>query len=163
MKQAKGTKTKRPIRIKRLTTGVLPGLEEYSDRPIVDRLREATEPVMAQVAPGLYAPFRKKSTKVQENCLCFWSDKGDGTYYLIPHNQRLVRLDAELAELLGFRGQYHTIRRLGSAGFIEVIQVAPHTFFINLDSWFNHMRRCAEDPEFWDKAKRNLKSYRSVI
>ena len=162
----KNVKTQKPVRSsspKRLVTGVLPGFEAYSERPIIDRLREATRPVMSQVAPNLYAPYRSGTTKVAENCLCFWSDKGDGTYFLIPHNQRLVRLDAELAELLGFRGQYQTIRRLGEAGFIEVIQVAPHTYFINLDSWFNHLRRCAEDPEFWTKEKKNLKAYRSVI
>jgi len=163
MKKSKTSRPVRTLKFERYVTGVLPGFESYSERPIIDRLREATRPVMAQVAPGLYAPFRSGSTKVAENCLCFWADKGDGTYFLIPQNQRLVRLDADLAELLGFRGQYQTIRRLGEAGFIEVIQVAPHTFFINLDSWFNHLRRCAEEPEFWAKEKKNLKSYRSVI
>ena len=163
MKQTKPLKQERTLRMKHLVTGVLPGFEAYSERPIIDRLKEATRPVMSQVAPGLYAPYRSGSTKVAENCLCFWADKGDGTFYLIPHNQRLVRLDAELAELLGFRGQYQTIRRLGEAGFVEVIQVAPHTFFINLDSWFNHLRRCAEEPEFWAKERKNLKAYRSVI
>lgn len=153
----------RPPRLAQYVSQSLPGFEAYSDRPIIDRLREATRPVMSQVAPGLFAPYRATGKHVPENCLCFWSDKGDGTYFLMPHNQRLVRLDAELAELLGFRGQYQTIRRLGEAGFIEVIQIAPHTYFINLDSWFNHLRRCAEDPEFWEKSKKNLKAYRSVI
>ena len=163
MNHPKKHRPRRTFRFGRYHTVALPGFESFSDDPIIDRLKEATRPVMSMVAPGSYVPFRERSTKVQENCLCFWSDKGDGTFYLIPHNQRLVRLDAELAEMLGFRGQYNTIRRLGEAGFIEVIRVAPHTYFINLDSWFNHMRRCAEDPEFWEKEKKNLKAYRSVI
>lgn len=146
----------------RYMDAALPGFEAFSSQPIVDRLKEAVRPVMAQVAPGLYAPMRRGG-KSPDNCLCFWADKGDGTYYLIPQNQRMVRLDGELAELLGFRGQYHTIRRLGEAGFVEVIAIAPHTYFINLDSWFNHLRRCAEDPEFWAKSKKNLREYRSVI
>lgn len=163
MKQLGKARLGKGPKVPRYTNSTLPGFESFSDKPIIDRLKEATRPVMSQVAPGLYAPYRSKSTKVAEHCLCFWSDRGDGTYYLIPHNQRLVRLDAELAELLGFRGQYQTIRRLGEAGFVEIIQVAPHTYFINLDSWFNHLRRCAEDPEFWAREKKNLKTYRSVI
>lgn len=161
MKQAKEPSFKRAKPL-RYIDAALPGFEAFSSQPIVDRLKEAVRPVMAQVAPNLYAPMRRGG-KSPDNCLCFWADKGDGTYYLIPQNQRMVRLDAELAELLGFRGQYQTIRRLGVAGFVEVIPIAPHTYFINLDSWFNHLRRCAEDPEFWQRGGKNLKAYRSVI
>lgn len=126
------------------------------------RLKEATRPLMIQVAPGKFAPA-KKDRGATDVCLCYWHDNGDETWTPLPVNQRLVRLDSELADLLGFRGQYNTIRRLGEAGFIEVIKAAPKFTLINLDSWFNHLRRCAEDPEFWDPGKRNLREYRSVI
>lgn len=153
---------KRVASSRRYAECTLPGFEQYDSRPIVERLREATRPVMAQVAPGKYAPWRAKG-KVQEYCLCMWRDNGDGTWNPIPTNQRLVRLDADLARLLGFPGQHQTLRRLGEAGFVEIIPVAPHCYFINLDSWFNHVRRCAETPEMWADGGKYIKAYRSVI
>lgn len=158
----------RKIEAKRVMTSkgyaecTLPGFEQYDSRPIVDRLREATRPTMAQVSPGKFAPWKAKG-KVQEYCLCMWHDNGDGTYSPIPINQRLIRLDGDLARLLGFPGQYATLRRLGVAGFIEIMPVAPHCNFINLDSWFNHLRRCAETPEMWAEGSKWIKAYRSAI
>ena len=146
----------------RFTDATLPGFEQYDSRPIVDRLREATRPMMAQVAPGKFAPWKARG-RVQEYCLCMWRNNGDGTYSPIPVNQRMMRLDKELARLLGFPGQYATIRRLGVAEMVELFPVAPHCYFINLDSWFNHLRRCAENPEIWAEGSKYLKAYRSVI
>lgn len=146
----------------RFTELTLPGFEKYDSRPIADRLLEATRPMMAQVAPGKFAPWKAKG-KVQEYCLCMWRDNGDGTYSPIPVNQRMLRLDRELALLLGLPGQYGTIRRLGEAQMVELFPVAPHCYFINLDSWFNHLRRCAENPEIWAEGSKYLKAYRSVI
>jgi hypothetical protein len=140
----------------------LPGFEGFDCRPVTDRLREATKPIWAQVAPGKYAPY-KASGKTQEHCFCFWHDNGDGTWSPIPINQRLLRLDGKLAKALGFQGQYNTIRRLGEAEMIELIPIAPHCYFINIDSWFNHLRRCAEIPEIWAKGSKYLKAYRSVL
>jgi hypothetical protein len=159
---AKKTAIKRVMASMQYTDRTLPGFENYDTRPVVDRLREATRPMMAQVAPGKFAPWKAKG-KVQEYCLCMWHDNGDGTYSPIPVNQRLLRLDRELASLLGFPGQYATLRRLGVAEMVEIMPVAPHCYFINLDSWFNHIRRCAENPEIWSEGSKYLKAYRSVI
>lgn len=162
VKPARKVSIRIPVAGRKFVDGTLPGFEGYDARPIVDRLQEATRPVMAQVAPGKYAPWKAKG-KVQEYCLCMWRDNGDGTWSPIPINQRLLRLDRKLGDLLGFPGQYQTLRRLGEAGFIEVIPVAPHCFFINLDSWFNHVRRCAETPEIWQPGGKFIKAYRSVV
>jgi hypothetical protein len=95
--------------------------------------------------------------------LCLFADNGDGTMTPVPVTQRLVRLDYDLARMLGFPGGYNTLRRLGEAGFVEIIKAAPSFHLINLDSWFNHLRRCAENPEFWDRQGKNFKVYQSVI
>lgn len=150
-------------RVLRLIEIPLPGFDEPAEMrtTIIERLKNATKPIMVPVAPGRYAPAMR--SKAQDMCLCYWNDNGDGTKTPFPINQRLVRLDSNVARLLGFAGQYCTLRRLGEAGFIEIIKAAPGFTLINLDSWFNHLRRCAEDPEFWDKEKKNYRIYKDVI
>jgi hypothetical protein len=151
-------------RVKRLIDVELPGFEEDAplEEPITERLKQATKPMMVQVSPGHYAPA-VRSGKSPDMCLCYWHDNGDGTLSPKPVNQRLIRLDSSLAKLLGFAGQYVTILRLGEAGFIEIIKATPGLTLINLDSWFNHLRRCAEDSEFWDKRGKNYQLYKTTI
>jgi hypothetical protein len=74
-----------------------------------------------------------------------------------------MRLDRRLARMLGFAGQYATLHRLGWAGFIEIVSPSPGVSLLNLDSWFNHLRRCAEDPEFWSKSGPNYRAYSEAI
>lgn len=150
-------------RVMRLIEVPLPGFDEPGpmQMAITDRLRQATKPVMVKVAPGRYAPAIPG--KAPDMMLCYLHDNGDGTMTPEPINQRLVRLDSTLARMLGFAGQYSTLRRLGEAGFIEIVKAAPGFTLINLDSWFNHLRRCAEDPEFWDKSRKNYLLYKTVI
>jgi len=101
---------------------------------------------------------------VEDNItLALWKPNGDGTYSPLPYTEPMVRVDSRLIKLLGFRGQWHTLARLGRAGFIEMVRIAPATTLLNLNSYFNHMARCAEDPEFWDEGKGNLKEYRKSI
>ena len=154
----------KPMRMVQRLIGIpLPGFEDPSQMQItiIDRLKTATKPSMVMVAPGRYAPAMRG--KAPDMCICYWQDNGDGTMRPYPVNQRLVRLDSNVARLLGFAGQYCTLRRLGEAGFIEIVKAAPGFTLINLDSWFNHLRRCAEDPEFWDKTRKNYLTYKSVI
>lgn len=120
--------------------------------PLPNRLRKATAPHMVQVAPGIFA--RQNRAAVPDVTLAYWIPQDDGTYKLLPFTERMVRVTNKLTRMLGFSGQYNTIMRLGEAGFIEIVRIAPYTHLINLDSWFNHVRRCAENSEFWDDKKR---------
>lgn len=133
-----------------------------SDRPLAEDLKRAVRPAMAEVAPGKFVPMAPRG-RAPEVALCVWHQNEDGTHTPRPINQRMVRLDRELARLLGFQNGYNTLRRLGRAGYVELIAAAPHCTMINLDSWFNHLRRCAEDPEFWSAQKNNLREYRKAI
>lgn len=136
--------------------------QDYPARPVVEVLKAAAKPIMVEIAPHSFAPCRKNG-RAPDVCLCMWRQNDDGTFTPYPINQRLVRLDRRLAELLGFPEGYNTLRRLGEAGFIEIIKAAPHFTLLNLDSYFNHLRRCAEDPWFWEAGKPNLKLYKTVI
>lgn len=126
---------------------------------IVD-MRQATKPLMAKVAPGRYV---RTSLVVPEYTICFWKQVQDGSYEPIPETTRLLRVTSKLLYALGMGRQEKTMRRLASAGFIEMLPSAPHTWMLNLDSWFNHLRRVAEDEEFWEPGKGNLEQYLEVL
>jgi hypothetical protein len=134
--------------------------DDQSHAPFVDKCRTATQPDMVQVAPGEWAPARRGATP-PELTLATWKQNTSGTYYPVPVTDRLVRLTRKLVGLLGFPGMYNTLLRLGDAGFVELVRVAPNTHMLNLDSYYNHLRRCAEDPTFWADQRR-LKQYRST-
>ena len=150
--------------VRTLAEVTLPGFDLLcpNETPLVDRLREATKPMMVKVAPGKWAPAKPHS-KLPYMTVCFWQDNGDGTFSPIPVTERLVKLDSDVALKLGFDGQYNTLRRLGEAGFVEIVKAAPGLTLLNIDSWFNHLRRCAEDPEFWDRKRKNFQTYKLVI
>ncbi len=130
-----------------------------ASEPITTRLRRATAPKMIQVAPGVFA--RENTSAVPDVTLAYWIPQDDGTFKLLPFTERMVRITTKLVRMLGFGGQYNTLMRLGEAGFVEIVRIAPNTHLINLDSWFNHVRRCAENTEFWDDKKR-LNTYQRV-
>lgn len=125
------------------------------------RLREATKADMVQVAPGKYVP-KDPALDPPDVTLASWVSNGDGTFRAVPFEDRLVRLTSKLAQQLGFYGQLNTLYRLGRAGFVEIIKVAPHTTLINLTSYYNHLRRCAEDEYLWED-KKVLEHYRGAI
>jgi len=126
-------------------------------KPWATRLRKLTKPAMTQIAPGKWTPSELKVPP--DVSLCHWRSNGDGTFQPIPVNERFTRLNRKLTDQLGLKGQYNTLLRLAHAGFLEVVFIAPHCALINLDSLFNHIRRCAEDREFWVEGGKNRKLY----
>lgn len=81
-----------------------------------------------------------------------WLPAGDGTYnpVLRLHAQHIrVSIAAVVCDV------HHLIlRRLIRAGFVEGYQPSPCCCMINLHSYFDHLNRVAEDPEFWDEKRR---------
>lgn len=135
--------------------------ETDPNRPAIDkRLLDATRPDMVQVAPGKFAP--RPGRKVPDMTVATWQANADGTYSAVPVCERMVKLTRKLSSTLGFPGQFETMRRLGRAGYIECIKATPHIYMLNLDSWYGHLRRCAEDPEFWDPDGKNLRAYKQA-
>ena len=130
-------------------------------RPAKERLRELTKPVMIQVAPGKWMADQDKTPP--DYTVAEWHKNGDGSYTPVPAAGKLVRVTSRLVRELGFTGQWCTLRRLWRAGFVEMLQIAPNTTLINLDSYYNHLRRVAEDPDFWERGKPNFEHYRAVM
>lgn len=126
------------------------------------RLSRATQPDMVQVSPHRWTP-KRTDVEVPEMTLARWTQDEGCTYQCVPFQERMARLDTKLLELLGLgHGGRRTIQRLGKAGFIELLLISPRCFVLNLDSYFNHLRRMAEDPWFWEKPE-NLKAYTEVL
>ena len=55
--------------------------------------------------------------------------------------------------------RYDTILRLGRAGFVDTVRVAPHVWMLDLDSWFRHLADCMDRPEMWDEGSGDLRRY----
>ena len=137
------------------------------------------EPGMVRVAPGRHAWVPKSAaTPPDQYVMCRWSKQADGTYSPVPVAGRYVRLDSKTATLLGFpirevnggkdaaaqdrkneRCRYDTILRLGRAGFVDLVRVAPNTILLDLDSWYRHLADCMDDPDRWDEGKEDRETY----
>lgn len=128
------------------------------------------EPDMVRVAPGRHAWVPKRAaTPPPEYVVCRWSKQADGTWAPVPVAGRYVRLDSSTATLLGFparagsdareRCRYDTILRLGRAGFVDLVRVAPNTILLDLDSWYRHLADCMDDPDRWDEGGDDRDTY----
>lgn len=130
------------------------------------RLAAATKKTMTQVAPGenVYTP--EPGQDAPEFVLAkFVRIQNTNTYKLIPYSQRMARVNEKLMSLLGFPSsqdrpvQYQTLRRLANAGFIEMIQISPGTWMLDVDSWFRHLRYCVQNPDCWEQGSEDRKTY----
>ena len=128
------------------------------------------EPDMVRVAPGRHSWVPKRAaTPPPEYVVCRWSKQADGTWAPVPVAGRYVRLDSSTATLLGFparagsdareRCRYDTILRLGRAGFVDLVRVAPNTILLDLDSWYRHLADCMDDPDRWEDGRDDRKTY----
>ena len=128
------------------------------------------EPDMVRVAPGRHPWVPKRAaTPPPEYVVCRWSKQADGTWAPVPVAGRYVRLDSSTATLLGFparagsdareRCRYDTILRLGRAGFVDLVRVAPNTILLDLDSWYRHLADCMDDPDRWEDGRDDRKTY----
>lgn len=138
--------------------------KQVAPKPLTERLKDAVKPEMIQVAPDKWVPTNKDG-QVPDISLCRWiKNEKDGTYFPQPFTERFARVDAKLVQLLGLHvRQWATLTRLARANFIEMIQVAPRVTILNLDSWNNHLRRCAENPEMWDPDGPHIKEYKKSL
>jgi hypothetical protein len=127
-----------------------------------EKLKDATRPPVYQVAPNLWAPD-PAADGIPEMTLARFVEERPGAYRLVPVMENMARVNADLLKKIGMPSQFLTLYRLARAGFIEMIRIAPHTYLLNLDSWYNHVRRCAEDEEFWEKGRGNREEYRKAL
>jgi len=127
------------------------------------RLAELTRPDMVRVAPDKNCWLPKQNAAVPNYALCRWVKSGQG-YAPIPVGGRWVRLSAGLCAELGFRDvsryrKHETVMRLYRAGFIDMVQASPGVWLLNIDSWFRHLKACAENPEMWEDGSEDRETY----
>ena len=147
-------------------------------QPVTPNPRRKTEPApkpppMVQVAPRQFVQMDllKIEGRAPEMIFCDLEPvQGRPEYYRsVPRTlEHFVRLTPELVEKLGLldprsgrnRGigcgvpsGLNTLKRLIRAGFVDGARVAPMVYTVNLASYFQHLKRCAEDPDFWENPK----------
>jgi hypothetical protein len=107
---------------------------------------------MVQVAPNRFVS--KSADNPPEMVLCNVVPNGDGLFRLEPRTwERFERVDSGLSRKLGLGGRTDTLRRLIRGGFVGGARVAPKLYTVNLDSYWAHYERCAEDPGYWSNPK----------
>jgi len=117
---------------------------------------------LVEVAPGMFAHSMAKPPKI---VLCDVEPSDTpGLCKVVPRQyERMEKVTDELLETLGGISR-DTMARLIHGGFVEGIRVAPRIYLLNLHSWFNHLRRCAEQPDFWERqGEKNLKHYSKTL
>lgn len=134
---------------------------------VAETIREASgraikRDSMVMVAPGVWRNMLPSDPP--EIVLGEYRLRADGNYDLVPISDRWVRLTTRVCALLGFGEHHQTLYRLGRAGFIELVRAAPNCFLLNLVSFYNHLRRCAEHGgDMWSKddaeGRKRLKQY----
>ena len=133
-----------------------------SDADPIKRLRELQKMSLVQVAPGVWRHTGNGTPA--EMIICRVVPNQDGTVRLVPAYEQWMRLCSANVRLLGMEGQWHTLMRLGRGGFIEISNPAPRYHMLNLTTWWGHLARVAEDPDYWDastpKGRARLKTYK---
>lgn len=129
-------------------------------------LRSARQQDMVRVAPGVagWIPAEGQRGRISKYVMCRWSEQSDGTYLPVPLRWRMMQVGPRMIEALGFtRGRQviknDTFRRLADAGFINLVQVSPKVWMLDLDSWFAHVEECLNDPEYWAEGSEARERY----
>jgi hypothetical protein len=113
----------------------------------------AAKRVMVQIAPNRFAAGNRDKPP-PEMVLCNVVPNGDGLYRLEPRTwERFERVNSDLSRKLGLGGRTDTLRRLIRGGFVGGARVAPKLYTLNLESYWAHYERCAEDPNYWINPK----------
>jgi len=135
--------------------------------PLKDELEALARSGMVRVAPGRHAWVPAAAcdpATMPQYCLCRWAEQPDGTYVPIPFPYRLVRLTPKTTSMLGFMSgnrdiRYSTLLRLAAAEFVDIIRISPNCQMLDLDSWFQHLADCMDDPEYWEPGSEARERY----
>jgi len=72
-------------------------------------------------------------------------------------HDKFMRMTEDMTRKLGLGVSYSTLRRLVDAGFVKGAKIAPKTYVMSLASYYEHVKRCEADPEFWDRPENKKK------
>ena len=136
--------------------------------PLPDRLLALQRGSLLLIAPGLYRVAEGiDPASIPDILLARTHRAADGAIRLVPAGEQWIRVDSETVEALGLKGNWQTLLRLAACGFIEIVRPSPRTSLLNLASWWSHLRRVAEDPDFWDEGtpagRERMDLYREAV
>ena len=130
-----------------------------SNKSYFDGVKAMTTPTMVEVKPGRWVA-RDSALDIPERFITSRIKQSDGTCRLVPDTVKLAHITSNLLAVLGLPEHgWRILHKLNAAKFVEVLRVSPRCSSLNLDSYFNHLKRVAEDPDFWDQEGENFKLY----
>lgn len=116
-----------------------------------------------EVAPGKTVAPLPAGVPPPRVALVDWLPQGGGTYKPVARvHERFLKVSKANVKLLGMGVSVNTLHRLMRAGFVRGVQPSPGLWLMDLDSWYAHLRKVEEEPEFWEDGKR-LMLYRESI
>lgn len=103
---------------------------------------------LLRAAPGIYIdPVERKEIAEEMD--------GKESDFVLLDNYGLSRLGLN-------KHNRKILHRLYLAGLVTMYRVSPQRYLLKLSTWEQHLRRMAEDPDFWDKPE-NIKKWRVAI
>jgi len=125
--------------------------------------QNGSHPRMVEIAPNRFVRTdHGRKDDLPEVLLSDLVDLGNGTFKLVPRSwEKLAHLTPELSELLGMSRNTRPLRHLIRAKFVDGARTAPGCYSINVGSFFRHMKRCAENADFWEDP-RVMRQYRDA-
>lgn len=142
--------------------------ETHSPKPnnkeLMQRFTDLAKADMIRISPDKYGWVPKHGGNVPNVCVCRWVPQKDGGYVPIPMGGRWARVSSSLCAAMGFRDgekvrRHETLLRLHRAGYIDMTQISPSCWMIDLDSWFRHLADCANNPEMWEEGSEDRRNY----
>ncbi len=125
-------------------------------------MNTAAKTPMVEVAPNRWVQ-QELGFSVPETIFCDVVPAGEGKWKLVPRTwEQWERVTGELCLKLGLGERTDTLRRLIRSNFVDGARVSPDLYTVNLASYFAHLKRCAENPDFWNDEE-VLEVYRSTI
>jgi hypothetical protein len=109
--------------------------------------------VTIEVAPGRRVVDLPREL-VRRVAIAEWIPQGDGTYKPVArvHDEEIPLTD-DLPQRLGLGVSHDTLKRLIKAGFVRGCRVAPNRHIFYLQSYYDHVERVREDPDFWTRER----------
>lgn len=117
-----------------------------------------------EVAPGKTATLNEKT--MPKVGVCRFIPIGNGEYKIqIDTKLSWVRLRPNTPKELGLGIEYRSLFRLVATGFVLGQKVTPNCWQFSLQSYFDHLERVRNDPEFWEENNpaQNLQKYRAAL
>lgn len=130
-----------------------------------DKVKVINMGVEVEATPGKTV-VEMPSSKLSSVGVCKFISLGDNLFKAqVVRCPSWVRLTEMAPAQLGLGIEYNSLKRLIIAGFVLGQKVTPRNWQFSLESYYEHVERVHNDPEFWDpdNPARNYQKYQAAL